>query len=77
MSAGGDILLGQTGQKMFRLFLSRQMKRKPFEEVARTRTQFRGERKMLAPDNFRKPLVCFIGIHTAILIHEGRLYINC
>jgi hypothetical protein len=51
------------------------MRRKPFEAVAilserRATTPFRGERKMLAPNNFRKPLDYFIGIHTAILLHE-------
>jgi hypothetical protein len=31
----------------------------------------------LAPNNFRKPVHCFIGIHTALLIHDRQLYINC
>ena len=48
---------------------------KPFEAVAISPgpgaiTPLRGERKMLALNNFRKPVRCFIDIHTAILIYE-------
>jgi hypothetical protein len=75
LGAGGDILLGQGAQKTLQLLFARQMRRKPFEAVAISAepgavTVLRGERKMLPRKHFRESAQCFIGIHTAFLIHE-------
>ncbi len=45
------------------------MKWKPVEVVAIT--ALRGQRKVLPPNDFRKPVHRFIGIYSAILIYES------
>ena len=74
LRTGGDMLFSQMGQKPFQLLFTRQMKRKPFEVVAISPepgavSPLSGERKMLPPKHFRESAHCFIGVHTAILIH--------
>ncbi len=75
LGAGGDILLGQDGQKPFQFMFTWQMQREPFEEVAISPepgavSALGCECKMLASNNFRKPPHRFVGIHLAIVIHE-------
>ena len=81
MSADGNTLFGQKSENV-PAFAHSTMRRKPFEALAISPepgaiTPFRCDRKMLTPNNFRKPVHCFIGIHTALLIHDRSLYINC
>jgi hypothetical protein len=75
LGAGGDILLGQDGQKPFEFMFTWQMQWQPCEEAAISPqsgavSALGSERKMVASDNFRKPPQCFIRIHFAIAIHE-------
>jgi hypothetical protein len=75
LGAGGDILLGQDGQKPFQFMFTWQMQGQPFEEVAISPepsavSALGGERKMLASNNFRKPPHRFIRIHLANVIYE-------
>jgi hypothetical protein len=75
LGAGGDIVFGQMSQKPFQLLLARHIMTKHFEAVAISPepgavTPPSGERRMLPPKPFGKSARCFIGIHTAILIHE-------
>jgi hypothetical protein len=75
LRAGSGILFGQMGQKPFQFLFARQMMTKPFELVTISPepgavTPLSGERKVLPPKHFRNSAHCFIGIHTAILIHE-------
>lgn len=75
LGAGGDILLGQSGQKPFQFLLTREMKWNRLEVVAISPepgavTAFRRERKMLAPKHFRKSAHRLVGIQSAILIQE-------
>ena len=75
LGGGGDILLGQSGQKLFQFMFTWQMQRQPFEEVAISPepgavSALGRERKMLASNNFRKPPHRFVRIHLAIVIHE-------
>src|SRR6266568_4190454 len=75
LRAGGDILFGLMNQNPFQLLFARQMRRKPFEVLAISPepgavSPLSGERQMLPPKHFRESAHCFIGIHTAIFIHE-------
>ena len=75
MGAGGDMLLGQDGQKPFEFMFTWQIQRQPFEEVAippepGALSALGRERKVLASNHFRKPPHRFIPIHLAIAIHE-------
>jgi len=75
LGAGGDILLGQDGQKPFQFMFTWQMQRQPFEEVAispeaSAANALGRERKILASNNFRKSPHRFVRIHSAIVIHE-------
>jgi hypothetical protein len=59
LGAGGDILLGQDGQKPFQFMFTWHTQRQAFEEVAISPepgavSAFGGECKMLASNNFRK-----------------------
>jgi hypothetical protein len=73
--AGGDILLGQDGQKPFQFMFTWQMQWQPFEEVAISPEPgavgaLGRESKVFASNNLRKPPHRFVGIHLAISIHE-------
>ena len=75
MGAGGDILLGQDGQKPFQFMFTWQMQGQPFGEVAispeRGPVSALGrECKILASNNFGKSAQRFVRIHLAIVIHE-------
>jgi len=75
LGAGGDILLGEDGQKPFQFMFTWQMQRQPVEEVAispepGTVGLLCRECKMFASNNFRKLLHWFVSIHFAIVIHE-------
>jgi hypothetical protein len=75
LGAGGDILLGQDGQKPFQFMFTWQMQGQPFEEVAISPepgavSALGRERKMLASNSFRKPPHRFIRIHLANVIYE-------
>jgi hypothetical protein len=75
LGAGGDILLGQSGEKPFQFMFTWQLQGQPFEEVAISPepgavSALGRERKVLASNNFRKPPHRFIRIHLAIVIHE-------
>jgi hypothetical protein len=68
LRAGGYIFGCEIGRKAFQFLFIRQMRLKPFEVVAITRLC--GERKMLAPNHFRKSGHGFFGVHSAILKFE-------
>ena len=76
MGAGGDILLGQDGQKLFHFMFTGQMQRQPFAEVAISPepsavSALGRECKMLASNNFRRsPHRRFIRIDLVIVIYE-------
>ena len=59
LGGGGDILLGQSGQKLFQFMFTWQMQRQPFEEVAispepGTVSTLCREHKIFASNNFRE-----------------------
>ena len=75
LGAGGDILLGQGGQKPFQFMFTWQMQREAFEEVAISVepiavSALGRECKILASNNVPKSPHRFIRVHLAILIHE-------
>jgi hypothetical protein len=75
LGAGGDITLGQSGQKPLQFMFTWQLQRQPLKEVAispepGTVGALGCERKVFASNNFRKPPHCFIGIHLTIVIYE-------
>jgi hypothetical protein len=75
LGAGGDIVLGQGGQKPFQFMFIWHTQRQPFEKVAISpepgaASALGRECKMLASNNFRKPLHCCVRIHLAVVIHE-------
>ncbi|MGD1083572.1 MAG: hypothetical protein ABSA47_02335 [Verrucomicrobiota bacterium] len=75
LDAGGDMLLGQDGQKPFQFMFTWQIQRQPFEEVAISPdpgalSALGRERKVFVSNNFRKPPHRFFGVHLAIVIHE-------
>ena len=55
-------------KKPFQFLLAWQMKCELFEVVAIT--ALRGQRKLLPPNDFRKPLHRLIDLHSAITIYE-------
>jgi len=74
-TAGGDILLGQDGQKPFHFMFTWQMQRKAFEEAAVSPEPgaviaLCRQHKVFALNNFRKLPHRLVGIHSAIVIHE-------
>jgi len=75
LGAGGDIVLGQGGQKPFQFMFTWHTQRQPFEEVAippepSAASALGRERKMLAVNNFRNSPHRFVRIQLAVLIHE-------
>jgi hypothetical protein len=73
--ASGDTFAGEKGQKAFKSLFTRQMKWKPFEVVASSRepgalTALHHERKILAPNDFRKSAQRFDGVYSGNLIRE-------
>ena len=75
LGAGGNTFPGERGEKSFQFLFRWQMRRKLFDEVAISPepgavTVLRGQRKMLPPNDFRKPRHRFFGIHSTILIYE-------
>ena len=75
LGGGGDILLGQSGQKLFQFMFTWQMQGQPFEEVAVSpepgAVSAPGrERKVFASNHFRKPPRRIVGTHLAILIYK-------
>ena len=75
LGAGGDILLGQGGQKPFQFMFTWQMQRQSFKEVAispvpGSASALGRECEMLASNNFRKSPRRFVRIHLAIVIHQ-------
>jgi len=70
-----DGLLAECEAGALKRVVAWQMKWKPVEVVAispesRAATALRGQRKELPPNGFRKPAHRFIGIDSAISIHE-------
>ena len=75
LGAGGDIVSGQDAQKPFQFMFIWHTQRQPFEKVAISpepgaASALGRECKMLASNNFRKPLHCCVRIHLAVVIHE-------
>jgi hypothetical protein len=75
MSAGGEMVAGETSQKPFQFMFTWQMQRQPFEGVAispepGTASALCREREMFASNNSRKFPHRSVRIHSAILIHE-------
>jgi hypothetical protein len=75
LGAGGDIVLGQGGQKPFQFMFIWHTQRQPFEEVAISpepgaASALGRERKMLASNNLGKSPHRFGSVHLAVVIHE-------
>jgi len=67
--AAATSFIARAVKKPSQLLFAWQMKWKPIEAVAIT--ALRGQRKVLPPNDFRKPVHRFIGIYSAILIYES------
>ena len=75
LGAGGHIVFGQSGEKMFQLLFTRPMSRQFDNAVAITLepgavAALRGQRKMLSPHDIGDSLQSFFCVHRQILIHE-------
>ena len=73
MGAGEDTVFSQSGRKPFQFLFAWQMKRKPFEVSAVSPgavTALLGQRNVPAPNDIRKPVYSFVGIPSAVLMHE-------